>query len=289
VSSPTVQLPVILVGPGRASRAFARTLLAAGGRIRAVVGRDRRSADLAAAQIGAQDAFGLGEDLPDCGILLLGVPDDALAPTAQRLAGRVSCPLAYHLSGALPAEEIAPLRGAGASIGSLHPLRPFTGAPSEDWTAALVAVEGDEAAVEAGEALARQLGARPYRLASLAKPLYHAAATLAAGGTVALLSVAVRACVRAGLTEDAAREALSELSSRAAAAAGERAFREAFTGPVERRDLRTIRAHLQALAAMPEALLLYETLALETLERTSGRGGQEEIFAILGAKKERTG
>ncbi len=76
--------------------------------------------------------------------------------------------------------------------GSVHPVRPFTGAQGEDWQGAFVAVEGDEKAVELASELSRAIGARPHRISAAAKPLYHAGASLAAGGAAAVLSVGVR-------------------------------------------------------------------------------------------------
>jgi predicted short-subunit dehydrogenase-like oxidoreductase (DUF2520 family) len=176
---------------------------------------------------------------------------------------------------------LSALAAHGASVGSLHPLAPFTGADGEDWRGIFVAVEGDAAAVEAGERMAMAMGARSCRLSPEGKPLYHAAASLAAGGTAAVLSVAVRLGVAAGLPEELAREALAQLASRAMAAVGARRFDEAFTGAAARRDAGTVRMHARALAAHPDALALYRALAEEILARTPGRGREEEILAIL--------
>lgn len=163
----------------------------------------------------------------------------------------------------------------------MHPLRAFTGAPSDTWTGAFVAVEGEEAAVEAGLRLATGIGAEPHRLTAEAKPLYHAGATLAAGGTVAVLSMAARAWLAAGLPEREARQALAALAIDAIRAARERDFAEAFTGPIARRDLGTIRAHRDALARLPGLLRSYALLADETLRRTPDRGREEQIRQML--------
>jgi predicted short-subunit dehydrogenase-like oxidoreductase (DUF2520 family) len=167
-------------------------------------------------------------------------------------------------------------------------VRPFVGAPDEDLRGVLAAVEGDPAAVDAGVALAERLGAMPYRLAATDRARYHAAATLAAGGTAAIVSVAVRNWVAIGIPEDVARETLAGLSSRAAAAIAARAFAEAFTGAVARRDAGTVRNHVAALSREPETLALYRALAEETLARTAGAGREDEIRAILLATESST-
>lgn len=271
------------MGPGRAGRAFARSWLSAGGSLLEVIGRDRASADRAARELGGGAKGSVLDDAwSDCDLLVIAVPDDEISRVARKLAGRLRCRWVFHLSGALPANILDPLRASGASLGCLHPLRAFTGAASETWQGALVAIEADEAAVGTASRVVAALGGRGQFLSPEGKALYHAAATLAAGGSVAVLSLAVRAWVDAGLPESQARRALAELSKEAVSAAGEHPFAEAFTGPIARRDLSTVRAHRHALRGQPEALRLYALLAQETLRRTPGRGKEEEIRAILG-------
>ena len=213
-----------------------------------------------------------------CDVLVLAVPDDRIAEAARELAPRVTCRTAMHLSGAVPASALSPF---GAPAASMHPLRAFAGTASDVWVRAFVAVEGDVTAVELAVAIAAALGAHPHRLPVRARPLYHAAATLAAGGVVAVLSMAARAWAEAGLPEPDAREALAGLALDAVRAARERDFADAFTGAVARRDLGTIRAHRDALAALPEVLRVYAALAEETLRRTPGRGEEQEIRRLL--------
>jgi predicted short-subunit dehydrogenase-like oxidoreductase (DUF2520 family) len=164
----------------------------------------------------------------------------------------------------------------------MHPLRPFTGNASESWRGALVAIEGSDEASRLAERIARTLGARSHRLEAGAKALYHLAATLAAGGTMALLSMASSLWTEAGLAAEEAREALAGLAEHAARAFGTASDPSAaFTGPLARRDMATIRAHWEALAAKPELASLYAALARETLRHTPGRGGESEILRML--------
>jgi predicted short-subunit dehydrogenase-like oxidoreductase (DUF2520 family) len=230
---------------------------------------------------GAADALVSDERFPDCDILVLAVPDDAIAEAARSLAPRIACRLAFHLSGALSSGALAPFRDRGASVASLHPVRPFSGGDAEDWVGAHVAVEGDAEASAAGEDMTRAVGAKPFRLAADAKPIYHASASLAAGGAVAVLGVAVRGWMAAGIPEHVAREALSDLASRATAAAGRQPLAQALTGAVARRDIGTIRSHAAALAAFPEALDLYRALAEEILRVTEGRGREDLVRDAL--------
>src|SRR6476619_1418766 len=242
---------ILLVGPGRAGRAFARSWTGAGGSL-TIAARDPTPAgipgiDPAAVTVVSLDADGL----------LLAVPDDSLAPLAARLSSRGRWRAALHFSGALASGVLAPLAGAGASLGSLHPLRAFTGLPGDDWRDAFVAVEGEPEAVAAAETICTSIGARPHPIRAENKPLYHLAATLAAGGTASLLSLAARAWRDAGLDEDQGRVALAGLARTAVEAVSRLPFDGALTGPVARRDVATILLHRAALAGRPELAKIY--------------------------------
>jgi predicted short-subunit dehydrogenase-like oxidoreductase (DUF2520 family) len=284
MSDDPIGTTLLLVGPGRAGRALLRSWTAAGGaalvlvRTAAAAERARASvADPAVPVRSLEDGRELAGDL-----LVLAVPDDAIAGVASTLAARSACRFAFHLSGARPATALAPL-SPRASLASLHPLRAFGGVAGESWKEAFVAVEGDDAAVEAGVALCRRLGARPRRLDAAGKALYHCAATLAAGGVASLLSVASRVWAEAGLDEEEGRIELARLASTAAETASRLPFADALTGPVARRDVDTVRRHRDALAGEPEIARLYAYLAGETLRRTAGRGREEEISGLLAA------
>jgi predicted short-subunit dehydrogenase-like oxidoreductase (DUF2520 family) len=222
-------------------------------------------------------------------VVVLAVPDDAIASLAARLSGRVACRFAFHFSGALGSGELAPFSSGGAKLASMHPLRAFSGAPDDGWNDAFVAVEGEEPAARMAVRLCRHVGARPHRLAAAGKPLYHAAATLAAGGSAALLSFATRIWTEAGLSEEEGKAALAGLAAGAVDAVARLPFERALTGPVARRDVETVRLHRDALAPWPELARLYELLANETLRATEGRGREAQIRSVLEAESEQSG
>jgi predicted short-subunit dehydrogenase-like oxidoreductase (DUF2520 family) len=274
-----------LVGPGRAGKAFARSWLEAGGSIGEVLARTLEASREGVEAIGAGTPRRLSDAGAACDVLVLAVPDDAVSSAAQLLSGRLRCRLAFHLAGALPAAALEPLESSGAALASVHPARVFTGAAGETWRDAFVAVEGEPGAVSRAVEIVEALHGRPHSISSAAKPLYHAAATLAAGGAVALVSLATRAWAEAGIPEAEARRALADLAQQATAAARERDFPEAFTGPVARRDLGTVAAHARALTSQADLLRIYELLASETLQRTPGRGREKEVRGLLARRR----
>lgn len=201
-------------------------------------------------------------------VILLAVPDDAVASVAQRLAATGEIGAGHtvlHLSGVLGDEALAPLAGSGAALGSLHPFQTLAtpADAAERLSGAVAGVSGGKEAVITAAELARSIGLTPVPIAADKKALYHAAAVFASNYLVTLEGVAEGLLEKAGLSATEAREALGPLMrvslENALSAGPERAL----TGPIVRADLDTIRRHLESLPA--EAAELYRELARAAL------------------------
>ena len=192
---------------------------------------------------------GVGVEL-DAGLVLLCVPDDAIADVA---AGIPTGPWVAHVSGATSLAALEP----HVRRFSLHPLQTFTrgrGPEQLDGAWAAVTAETDEARA-AGFWLAEKLGLQPFELDDAARPLYHAGAAIASNYLVTLHEVASDLLRAAG----APPEALVPLMQRTI----ENGFE--LTGPIERGDWETVEAHRRAIrAARPEIEPLYDVLAEAT-------------------------
>lgn len=243
-----------LVGPGRVGKSVAGWAVAAGAELVAATGRD----GLAGFGSGGQD------------LLLIAVPDGALAEVAERLATRPQAAVALHTSGSRDAAVLAPLRAAGTAAGTLHPLKAFPRVLSapEEATGVFFALDGEPAALALGRRLVAAWGGVAGEVPPAARPLYHFAATLAAGGVATLLATAADLAARAGLPPEVARGYLELARGTVAAAIATPGA--VITGPVARGDLATVQAHFEALkAAAPERLDLARELARETLRQVS--------------------
>lgn len=218
-------------------------------------------------------------------LLLLALPDAALPAAAAELARRPQAAVALHTSGSLDASVLAPLRAAGSAVGSLHPLKAFPealGDPAEA-RGVFFAVDGDPLARQLAARLAEAWQGIPGEVPPEARPLYHFAATLAAGGIVTLLSAAGEVGSRLGLPMAVTRGYL-ELARGALAAAGRsldagHPLAEAITGPVARGDVATLRRQLAALQARAaDKLPLARALAAETAHQRETLG--ENLSAL---------
>jgi predicted short-subunit dehydrogenase-like oxidoreductase (DUF2520 family) len=283
--------PVAIVGAGAVGTALARRLVTEGHPVQAVLSRSATSAEALAERVGASVGSDDFAALPtNVRLVLLCVPDDAIASVAERLAA-VDHPwvetIAGHTSGAHTAEILSPLAERGAATLSFHPLQTFAPeTPPEAFEDIFVGVEGDAKAVAAGKALAEALGARPVALTAESKALYHCAAALASNGLVALMAV-VEEVVAAADVEGSAVDLVAPLVQQTWKNLEDAPPEGVLTGPVARGDRATVEAHLDALNDnAPHLLPLYAALSTE-MARTAVRGGQldsasaEEVLQVL--------
>jgi predicted short-subunit dehydrogenase-like oxidoreductase (DUF2520 family) len=212
--------------------------------------------------------------LDEVELIVLAVPDDAIAPLAASLR-MYSGQAMVHTSGALGAEVLAPAMAAGTQIGAFHPLVAF--ADTERAVAALhgatVAIEGDDELAALLATMAEAIGAQPVRLAAGSKSAYHAAAVLAAGGFVALLDAIAELGRVAGLDEAGSLAIYGPLIEQTLGNARALGIQAALTGPITRGDRGTLEAHLSTLRAhAPGVLDLYRAAAEREIQLAEERG-----------------
>jgi predicted short-subunit dehydrogenase-like oxidoreductase (DUF2520 family) len=264
-----------IVGGGAVGTALGVALSRAGWPIHAVASRDATRRERFRSLVQVSRAFVDPEPLvEEVELIILAVPDDVVAPLAGtlRMYGGQAM---IHTSGALGAEALAPAMAAGTQIGSFHPLVSFA-----DTERAVAALHGATIAIEADDQLAAMLadmaeaiGATPVRLAPGAKPAYHAAAVLAAGGFVALLDAIAELGRVAGLDESGSLTIYGRLIEGTLGNARALGIGAALTGPVTRGDLGTLRANLDVVRIhAPSAMDLYVAAARREIELATDRG-----------------
>lgn len=171
-------------------------------------------------------------------LVLLTVPDDAIAATARRLAPSPHY-VVVHVAGSRTLDELAPHE----RVGLMHPLAalPTGEVGARRLRGALFSVAGDDVVYD----LVRSLDGRAITLRDDQRAAYHATASVASNHLVALLGSVEVLASSLGLTLvdflPLAEQALEDVSSLG--------VERALTGPASRADMATIDAHL---AAIPE-------------------------------------
>lgn len=237
-------MKVVIAGRGRVGKGLATALRSSSVRARVVRGRT----------VGRSDVKGAD-------LVVLAVPDDAIASCAHRIAAELDPETAVvHCSGARDLTVLDACRARGVPVGAMHPMASFADAkrppPLEHTT---FVVQGDARAIRVVRQLATGMGAR-VMVAPVHGPVYHAAAVLVANATAALAHTGVQLLESLSIPRKKALGAVAGLLRTVAHNVERVGVPEALTGPVARGDASTVRAHRTALAGA-------NRLAAETYDR----------------------
>jgi predicted short-subunit dehydrogenase-like oxidoreductase (DUF2520 family) len=262
-------LEIAIVGAGNLARVLAISLHRAGYRVSQIVSRSaissrRRAAALArrtSSQTTTLESIRLDFDL-----LWICVPDDNIRACAQALADKRDWQgkIVLHTSGALSSDELKPLKSRGAATGSVHPMNTFVAASRTSMKGVPFAAEGDVKALKAVRPLIHALGGELFTIPKRNKALYHATGSLSSPLLVALLATAMQTARASGVNKPASllepivRQTVNNFFSLGAA--------DAFSGPLRRGDLETIRRHLKELRKLPQVREVYVALAKQAAE-----------------------
>lgn len=277
------RLDVGIISAGRVGAVLGSALRAVDHRIVGVHAVSEASRERAEMLLPAVPVLDVEEIVRRAELVVLAVPDDALAPLVTGLADLNAWrtgQLVVHTSGRYGTGILEPARRSGAIPIALHPAMTFSG-----WSVDLarlvgcpMAVTAPPAFVPVGQALAVELGGEPFDLAEKARPAYHAALAHGANHLLTLVGQAERVLEAAGVADAAVT--LGPLLT----AALDRALTEdtdaALTGPVARGDAGTVRSHLEALGALRDGegrplndvVDTYRALAEATLARREATG-----------------
>lgn len=295
-----MQKTLAIIGAGRVGRALGRGFRELGWKIGAVSARNPACARRAVRFIGAGAPHtGVPPEVLSSRVILITTPDDSIAEVARELAcaGQrvLRGKIVLHTSGAMDSTVLRPLAEAGAAVGSMHPMQSFSGVGVPSLEGKVFTIEGDRAAVRVASQMARALGGSPMQVPSGEKPLYHAAASMAAGHVLAVEEAATRLLMHLGMRRREAVRALLPLTRQVLDNFERLGPRSAWTGPLSRGDLKVVAAHVAALSASPEefgtAYAALNRLAARVLDPSPGRllAGLEKISNGRGAKAAATG
>jgi len=271
---------ILVCGTGRAARSLVGALSACGP-IVGVASRDPIRGRAFAAWAGVPYATD-GAALPAADTVAVLVEDGAIGARAEAIAARAAPgALWLHMAGSLGSATLAgaTARAAGTPL-AFHPLAVLDGEP-RDLRGVVVGLEGDAAAVAAGEAMATALGATPVVIAAAHRVAYHLAATMASGHLIGLLAAATRVADGADLPPEVAQGLLA-LAAEALAATRARGARAAFTGALARGDRTTVERHLSLLDGGEDAVRrAYDAAGLAALTYAAPAGDDRD-----GARRE---
>jgi predicted short-subunit dehydrogenase-like oxidoreductase (DUF2520 family) len=261
---------ITIVGAGNLANALAVSLRHAGYKIEGVMARSRgaslRKAQKLAKETGTRAV--VAPALTQAAVVWFCVPDSQIAHAARSLAKEADWrkKVALHSSGALTSDELGALRRRGAAVASVHPLMTFV----RDSRAPLVevpfAIEGDGVAVKVARRIVNDLGGRAYPIRKTDKAAYHAWGTFASPLFTALLATTEQVAAVAGVKPKEARRRMIPILRQTLANYAAFDAAAAFSGPIVRGDVDTVKRHLRVLSEVPAAREVYLALAQAALQ-----------------------
>lgn len=280
---------VNFIGCGAVGQVVGRLFHAAGiFRIGDILNRSMESGGQAAAFIGAGTAVPALASMRPADIFIIAASDDAIAGCAESLAasglireGAVVC----HLSGALPSDVLAPVRGLGGAAASVHPVKSFAdrAASADGFGGTWCGIEGDAPAVALLTDAFKAIGGRIFSVDPRFKTVYHAGSVLVCNYLTALIEAGVRAYEKGGLSGDVALQVMEPLVRGTLDNIFRVGTARALTGPIARGDVSVVSRQLAALEEwdheMAHIYRLLGRVALE-LSRQAGKAPERSLLLL---------
>ncbi|MEW1954546.1 DUF2520 domain-containing protein [Terrabacter sp. NPDC080008] len=279
VSSPSerpARFDVGIVGAGRVGAVLGAALVRAGHVVTGVSAVSEESLERAATLLPGVPVEPVPEVVAGAHLVLLAVPDDALADLVAGLSATGTFTpgqLVVHTSGAHGIDVFEAAADSDIVPLALHPAMTFTGTALDldRLVDCCFGVTTTDLARPLGEALVIEMGGDPVWVAEEDRVTYHAALTHGANHLTTLVAQAMQLLGEAGV-DDPAR-VLEPLLTAALANTLQRGD-AALTGPVARGDAGTVAEHVAMLRTVaPDIRPTYLALARATAQRAllSGR------------------
>lgn len=259
------RLGIGVVGAGRVGAVLGSALRAAGHPVVGVSAVSEASRERADALLPGVPVLDVPEVVRRSELVLLAVPDDALAELVAGLAATGAWQggqIVVHTAGRYGAAVLDPARAQGVIPIALHPAMTFTGTSLDlsRLVGCTFAVTAPAPVLPIGQALVVEMGGEPVVLDEATRPLYHAALAHGANHLVVLVAQAGQALAAAGVADpgavlrplltaalDGALRAESAGGGRDAAGEVTNGAVTTLTGPVRRGDAGTVADHLDVL------------------------------------------
>ena len=280
-----VKPTIAIVGAGRLGSALAHELNDAGYQIREIVSREnetsRRRAGKLAESLGVRQSE-MKSAVLDADLIWFCVPDGQIVIAARALAKQTQWKgkIAFHSSGALASDELKVLRKRSASVAAVHPLMTFVHSAAPSLRGVPFTVEGDASANQAARRVVRDLCGDSFTIQKKDKLAYHAWGAFASPLLIAALVAAEEVAGVAGIPASLARKRMLPIITQTLANYAAFGPDAAFSGPIVRGDVETVRQHLKVLKKMPDAKEVYVALARIAIKHLPA-GNKKKLSRLL--------
>lgn len=277
------RLNVTIVGAGKVGSVLGRVLVENGCRVVCVVSRTRRSANRVGRFLRSKLAVTDLESIPpETDLIFIATPHSAVTEVAGALARRKGLNFrriaVCHASGMLTAAALEPLRQAGATVFSFHPLQTF---PRDFSTSAIMptargisyGVDGGPEGVRMARRLARILEGEVVEIPPDMRAFYHAACVVASNHLTTLMSVLESMHGKIAGRPSGFFRVYKPIIAATLRNIERTTPAKALSGPVARGGVETIRSHFDAILRFaPNLVPVFAAMSLETVSLALKKG-----------------
>lgn len=272
MKSNSIKPVFFIIGAGRSGAGLARYFIQQGFEIAMLVEKKRQRVRYLSTRFNWHflSQRPSADRLAAADIVLLAVPDDLIAETAEQTAGLLSTwenKIVTHTSGALSSAVLQPFKQKSALIASVHPIYAFAENPKNNRQMKKIwfDLEGDVSAMDVFEQIFHSTGNPTIRVTSEQKKSIHLASVFSANFLIALTEISGE-LLEGILANHQAEQLLSPLLTASLGQISRHGTAGGLTGPIQRGDVQTIRTHLEYLQSnRPELLEIYISLSEKLL------------------------
>ncbi len=217
----------------------------------------------------------------DVNIVFITVPDGIIPNIASQI-GNIwgdACKKMtfFHMSGQLTSDILSPIATHWGEVASLHPLQSILDPTQakDSIRESYFTVEGTPLAVSVAMDIVTSFGGSLIEISAKDKTLYHTAAVIASNYTVSLIAQATDILNEIGMSVDELLPLIRGTVSNIALYG-----KSALTGPIQRGDWETVKAHMDELGLkFPDLLGIYQTMGIYTA-RLAGRKLPDDLWDL---------
>jgi predicted short-subunit dehydrogenase-like oxidoreductase (DUF2520 family) len=202
-----------------------------------------------------------------CNVIFITTPDDNikevwLALQKFDLKDKIIC----HTSGSFSSSIFSDINTSGAFGYSIHPMFPFSDKLNtyKSLNKAYFSIEGHPYYIEELKIFFENLGNKVIQIKASDKTLYHLANVTVSNLVLSLLNIGTSYLEECNISKEDALTALFPLIEANIANIKTKGFKDALTGPIERKDIETIKKHLKILPS--DDYCLYKRLSLNLIK-----------------------
>lgn len=239
-----------IIGAGKVGCSMGKYFVENGIPVAGFYSRHQESAEQAATFTKTEKFDSLTSLVDLCDMVFIATPDDAIREVWNRIRSlSIENKVICHFSGSLSSDVFSHREQTGALCCSLHPMYAFSDrfTSYEKLNTVIFSIEGDKQGIVRLRELFLPLGNSVYEIASDKKVKYHCAASMVSNMMIGLYELSIRMLEDCGLDQEQARLFVEPLVRGNIENVLNTSSAEALSGPIERRDLETVKKHLMVL------------------------------------------